>query len=162
MRAIRNRGLLTSACLALMLCGTGCGGWSRVSRVQVEHHFAGDQTLFLVGLPRALPDGKSTGPKRTALLKELAGMAGACVILEGVLGDWRYTETGGINDAPSDLLLVQGPGWLASWLQERLQKDFREPNPLFLPIPSLAVKQGVVYMRDTRRRGGRARPPGEK
>jgi hypothetical protein len=155
----RYRGLLTLACLALMLGATGCGGWSRVSIVQVEHHFAGDQMLFIVGLPRVLPDGTSTQKQRTALLKDLADVAGACVIIEGGMGDWRYTPSGGINDAPSDLLLVQGPSELVGWLHEKLRTEFKEPQPMVVPIPSLAVRQGMVYGRSTRRRGERARPP---
>ncbi len=162
MRAIRNRGLLAAACLALTLGATGCGGWSRVSRVDVEHHFAGDQMLFVVGLPRVLPDGASTKRQRTKLLKDLADVAGACVILEGAMGDWRYTERGGINDEPSDLLLVQGPSQLVGWLHERLRTEFKEPQPLVVPIPSLAVRQGMVYGRSTRRRGERAQPPDER
>jgi len=160
MSAEHNRGLLTLACLVLALSTTGCGGWSRVSRVTVEHHFAGDQMLFIVGLPRVLPDGTPTQKQRTALLKELADVAGACVILEGGMGDWRYTESGGISDEPSDLLLVQGPSELVGWLHEKLRTEFKEPQPLVVPIPSLAVRQGTVYGRSTRRRGDRARPPG--
>jgi len=154
--------LFVVACLAPVLSSVGCAAWTSESVVRVEHHFAGDQMLFVVGLPRVLPDGTSTKHQRTELLKELADVAGACVILEGAMGDWRYTESGGVNDEPSDLLLVQGPSELVGWLHERLRKEFKESQPMVVPIPSLAVRQGVVYGRSTRRRGERARPPAER
>lgn len=157
-RVIHIRPLLAIALVAWAPALAGCG-WNRMSSTAVILQCGADDALYVVAVPRVLPDGGEPAEQRRELLDALAEQVGGYVYIEKAVGDWRYLQSGDISDEPCDLLLVRGPAQLWFFLNEKLVGDFKQPAPLVIRLPAQSVRLIPVRATSTRDRGARAARP---
>jgi hypothetical protein len=128
--------------LALVVVGaTGCGSFlNKAQNTYIQVQYSGDHLLYMVVIPRTLPDGQPSDKQRDALLKDVAEIAGGYTYIERVMGAWKPDPKAETVKEMDDLLLVAGPTELGMLLQQRLRDDFKQRVPFVVPLPIQAVQ----------------------
>ncbi len=133
----RCAGLLVFA--GLMLFAAGCQVFNRTSETRIVVKFSGDNLVHMVLLPKTLPDGKSADAARKALLKRFTDRGVTYVLMPGVRAGIKPNAEDPAAEVPADLLLVQGPPFLAGNLYEIMKEEFGQNYPWVASVPTQAI-----------------------
>jgi hypothetical protein len=140
------------AAILLLLIVSGCG-WNRANVTTIEVLYSGRNMLHVAVLPRVLPDGSSSREQSEQLLKELTDGRASYTFMEKAVGDWRRLEDDSLKDMPSDLLIVQGPPALNTFLTSRLATDFKVKEPMVVSIHGVSPARLPIYNKRDRGQG---------
>ena len=136
------RWLLLSFVLVGMVSGVlGCAPYQAREAMPFRITVPRDALLHLAVVPLELPDGKSTDELMSALLEDVARLAGGYTSIEKVTGGWIPPGGEQVVRESNCLLLVVGPFEVAPFLKDRLRNDFQQTYPFVISLPYAEIER---------------------